>query len=536
MDFSSDANANFEGLLAVNREICMTQMAEKTSPDAPPNCAVVPLTKRTKCCILYAAKAFVLYRKECFFMRKILSLLLILALFLPCALAETPQGIDLALTSTYGDGLSLRMTAGLGETPFCSLTLPSGQIDLAFSPDKGLCVQSGGQWAQLLVEGHPVDAALLTTPLKLLDGRSPSEVLGLLAEDVNKMLDAIPSLYNLPMTLIRDPAFARLFSDLYIAAQTGTVSITSEELNRLAASVLGKIYSMEYLDGLNFSDIYHNLLASVVQSSGVARAYRSLSNFRLSGQIGIDKGELLFSQPYQEPYYLTYEQTTPNSWHYLLTTANSDTIDGVLYWRNEYDFALSGYSENQHTAFSVTCSYGSANNFVFIASVDNSFSLSIVQAGSNFSLRLDNKNTNVFALESTSDYIRVKIYSNYYTLTIAPATDGLDIVAQARTFGIFTAHVRTALNGLICTGVYGDTTYRLALTETATGFSLLLSLPDGDFHLDFAALSDTSCSLTFTDAAGQQVSLTGSLCTPESPVIPEAIGTIELTQLLDGLF
>ena len=59
-------------------------------------------------------------------MRKILSLLLILALFLPCALAETPQGIDLALTSTYGDGLSLRMTAGLGETPFCSLTLPSG--------------------------------------------------------------------------------------------------------------------------------------------------------------------------------------------------------------------------------------------------------------------------------------------------------------------------------------------------------------------------------------------------------------------------
>jgi len=62
------------------------------------------LTKRTKCCILYAAKAFVLYRKECFFMRKILSLLLILALFLPCALAETPQGIDLALTSTDAAG------------------------------------------------------------------------------------------------------------------------------------------------------------------------------------------------------------------------------------------------------------------------------------------------------------------------------------------------------------------------------------------------------------------------------------------------
>ncbi|MCI7027386.1 MAG: hypothetical protein MR914_04885, partial [Clostridiales bacterium] len=42
MDFSSDANANSEGLLEVNREICMPQMAEKTSPDAPPNCAAVP--------------------------------------------------------------------------------------------------------------------------------------------------------------------------------------------------------------------------------------------------------------------------------------------------------------------------------------------------------------------------------------------------------------------------------------------------------------------------------------------------------------
>jgi len=42
MDFSSDTNANFEDLLSVNRGICMPQMAEKTSQDAPPNCAVVP--------------------------------------------------------------------------------------------------------------------------------------------------------------------------------------------------------------------------------------------------------------------------------------------------------------------------------------------------------------------------------------------------------------------------------------------------------------------------------------------------------------
>ena len=42
MDFSSDANADSEGLLEVNRGICMPQMAEKTSPDAPPSCAVSP--------------------------------------------------------------------------------------------------------------------------------------------------------------------------------------------------------------------------------------------------------------------------------------------------------------------------------------------------------------------------------------------------------------------------------------------------------------------------------------------------------------
>lgn len=40
MNFSSDAK--FEGLLEVNREIYMLQMAEKTLLDVPPNCAVVP--------------------------------------------------------------------------------------------------------------------------------------------------------------------------------------------------------------------------------------------------------------------------------------------------------------------------------------------------------------------------------------------------------------------------------------------------------------------------------------------------------------
>jgi hypothetical protein len=38
----TDAIADFEGLLAVNREICKPQMSEKAPPDVPPYCAVVP--------------------------------------------------------------------------------------------------------------------------------------------------------------------------------------------------------------------------------------------------------------------------------------------------------------------------------------------------------------------------------------------------------------------------------------------------------------------------------------------------------------
>ena len=40
--FSSDAMADFEGLLEVNRKICKQQMAEKASPTLPTNCAVLP--------------------------------------------------------------------------------------------------------------------------------------------------------------------------------------------------------------------------------------------------------------------------------------------------------------------------------------------------------------------------------------------------------------------------------------------------------------------------------------------------------------
>ena len=42
MHFLSDAIAEIEGLLEVNRDFCKKQMAEKASPALQTNCAVVP--------------------------------------------------------------------------------------------------------------------------------------------------------------------------------------------------------------------------------------------------------------------------------------------------------------------------------------------------------------------------------------------------------------------------------------------------------------------------------------------------------------
>jgi hypothetical protein len=42
VNFSIDAIADFEGLLAVNREICKQQISKKAPPDVPPYCAVFP--------------------------------------------------------------------------------------------------------------------------------------------------------------------------------------------------------------------------------------------------------------------------------------------------------------------------------------------------------------------------------------------------------------------------------------------------------------------------------------------------------------
>ena len=45
MHFLSDAIAEIEGLLEVNRDFCKKQMAEKASPALPTNCAVLPIDK-----------------------------------------------------------------------------------------------------------------------------------------------------------------------------------------------------------------------------------------------------------------------------------------------------------------------------------------------------------------------------------------------------------------------------------------------------------------------------------------------------------
>jgi len=42
VNFSIDAIADFEGLLAVNREICKQQISKKAPPDVPPYWAVFP--------------------------------------------------------------------------------------------------------------------------------------------------------------------------------------------------------------------------------------------------------------------------------------------------------------------------------------------------------------------------------------------------------------------------------------------------------------------------------------------------------------
>ena len=62
MNFSSDAMADFEGLLEVNRKICQQQMAEKASPTLPTNCAVVSWVSIEEAMIIIACAAVLLHR------------------------------------------------------------------------------------------------------------------------------------------------------------------------------------------------------------------------------------------------------------------------------------------------------------------------------------------------------------------------------------------------------------------------------------------------------------------------------------------
>ena len=62
MNFSSDAMADFEGLLEVNRKICKQQMAEKASPTLPTNCAVWPWVSIEEAMIIIACAAVLLHR------------------------------------------------------------------------------------------------------------------------------------------------------------------------------------------------------------------------------------------------------------------------------------------------------------------------------------------------------------------------------------------------------------------------------------------------------------------------------------------
>ena len=62
MNFSSDAMADFEGLLEVNRKICKQQMAEKASPTLPTNCVVLPWVSIEEAMIIIACAAVLLHR------------------------------------------------------------------------------------------------------------------------------------------------------------------------------------------------------------------------------------------------------------------------------------------------------------------------------------------------------------------------------------------------------------------------------------------------------------------------------------------
>lgn len=498
--------------------------------------------------------------------RALLSLLLMLTLLLPCALADTPQGLDLSLVSN--GALAFGLNAASGDTPFCSLTLPSGQVDVVLSPDKGLCVGTNGQWQQVLVEGHPLNATLQDTPLSLLDGHTPAESTALLQEDFATIATYLSSLFSgdtIVYEMMKRPAMGRVLSDLFLAAQTGTVSLTSDALCKLLYSLLDEVHYPAFLSDLHFGDAYQTLMLSLLGT--LSSNLGDLPPFSLFGQANEKEGNLRFSlrthryssEEYQ--YQLTYEQTAADTWHYVLTDLHSDTdnnMGGTLYYQQNsstsFTFALNGYSTAVQNAFNIFCERSGSQEMVLTASIDGICHLSIVEHDGDFSFRLERAYAKIFALEITDDRIHAELVSPalFYLIpadstefvmdiTKADNGDGLDIIVTnplwsgvgSTTF--LTAALRATPNGLTCTGEYNETPYTLTMATAQNALTFTFEQNAQTISLALT-LTDTSAALVFTDALGQQTTLSGSLCSPEAPVLPDTMGTIELATLLSQIF
>lgn len=493
--------------------------------------------------------------------RALLSLLL--TLLLPCALADTPQGLDLSLVSN--GALAFGLKAASGDTPFCSLTLPSGQVDVVLSPDKGLCVGTNGQWQQVLVEGHPLNATLQDTPLSLLGGHTPAESTALLQEDLATITTHLSSLFSgdtIVYEMMKRPAMGRVLSDLFLAAQTGTVSLTSDALYKLLYSLLDEVHYPAFLSDLHFGDAYQTLVLSLLGTLSNNLLY--FPPFSLFGQANEKEGNLRFSldtHRYSEEYQyqLTYEQTAADTWRYVLTDLkNFGTIEGTLYYQQSgstsFSFVLNGFSTIDQKAFSILCEQSGPQELMLTASIDDSYQLSIVEHGSDFSFRLEKAYAKIFALDITDERIHAELVSpalfylipadsTEFVMDITPAEngDGLDIIVTNPLWSgigsttLLTAALRATPNGLTCTGEYNETPY--TLTMAAAQNALTFTFEQNAQTVSLAlTLTDTSAALVFTDALGQRTTLSGSLCSPEAPVLPDTMGTIELAALLSQIF
>ena len=499
--------------------------------------------------------------------RALLSLLLMLTLLLPCALADAPQGLDLSLVSN--GALAFGLKAASGDTPFCSLTLPNGQVDVVLSPDKGLCVGTNGQWQQVLVEGHPLNATLQDTPLSLLNGQTPAESTALLQEDLATIATHLSSLFSgdtIVYEMMKRPAMGRVLSDLFLAAQTGTVSLTSDALYKMLYSLLDEVHYPAFLSDLHFGDAYQMLVLSLLGtlSSNLRYASSYWPTFSVFGQVNEKEGNLRFSldtHRYSEEYQyqLTYEQTAANTWHYVLTDLkNFGTIEGTLYYQQSgsasFSFVLNGYSTIDQKAFSILCEQSGPQEMVLTASIDDSYQLSIVEHDGDFSFRLERAYDELFAFDITDERIHAELVSpalfylipadsTEFVMDITPAEngDGLDIIVTNPLWSgvgsttLLTAALRATPNGLTCTGEYNETPY--TLTMAAAQNALTFTFEQNAQTVSLAlTLTDTSAALVFTGANGQQTTLSGSLCSPEAPVLPDTMGTIELAALLSQIF